>query len=105
VLQGLQAIHTKSILHRDIKSANIFLFKDGTAKLGDFNVAKIAKSGMLRTQTGTPYYASPEIWNDQPYDTKSDIWSFGCVLYELMTGTLPFRAKSMAELYNKVVKG
>jgi NIMA (never in mitosis gene a)-related kinase 1/4/5 len=54
-------LHEKKILHRDIKSANVFLCKDGTAKLGDMNVSKINKRGLLYTQTGTPYYASPEV--------------------------------------------
>ena len=49
-------------------------------KLGDLNVSKIAKMGMMKTQTGTPYYASPEVWRDQPYDYKCDIWSLGCVI-------------------------
>lgn len=80
VLQGLKLLHDMKILHRDIKSANVFLFKSGEAKLGDLNVSKMVKS-MCQTQTGTPYYASPEIWKDQPYDKKSDIWSLGCVLY------------------------
>ena len=57
--------------------------KDGDAKLGDMNVSKVAKKGLCDTQTGTPYYASPEVWNDEPYDFKSDIWSLGCVLYEM----------------------
>jgi serine/threonine protein kinase len=56
------------------------MFKDGSIKLGDMNVSKLAKS-MCKTQTGTPYYASPEVWKDMPYDKKSDIWSLGCVLY------------------------
>ena len=63
------------------QSANVFLNKDGSAKLGDMNVSKIAKNGLLYTQTGTPYYASPEVWKDKPYDSKSDIWSLGCVIY------------------------
>ena len=62
--RGLQALHDLKIVHRDIKSANIFLTKDGTVKLGDLNVSKVAKKGMLKTQTGTPYYASPEVWQD-----------------------------------------
>jgi len=57
------------------------------------------------TQTGTPYYASPEVWKDKPYDSKSDIWSLGCVLYELCALTPPFTAKDMKGLYNKVIKG
>lgn len=65
-----------------IKSANVFLTKNGVAKLGDMNVSKVVrKDAMCETQTGTPYYASPEVWHDQPYDAKSDIWSLGCVLY------------------------
>ena len=52
------------ITHRDLKAANIFLMKDGNAKLGDLNVAKVVKKGLLYTQTGTPYYASPEVWKD-----------------------------------------
>lgn len=67
---GIKALHDLKILHRDLKSANVFLFKDGTVKIGDMNVSKIAKKGLLHTQTGTPYYASPEVWNDTPYDAK-----------------------------------
>lgn len=78
------------IVHRDIKCANIFLTKAGIVKLGDLNVSKIAKMGVLQTQTGTPYYASPEVWQDKPYDKKSDIWSLGAVLYELTALNPPF---------------
>jgi len=81
-----------------MKSANIFLHKDYTAKLGDLNVSKVAKKGLLYTQTGTPYYASPEVWKDKPYDFKSDIWSLGCVLYEMITLSPPFTAQSMSGL-------
>lgn len=70
MLMGIRALHDLKILHRDLKSANVFLFRDGTAKIGDMNVSKIAKKGLLYTQTGTPYYASPEVWNDSPYDYK-----------------------------------
>ena len=64
MVTGLNALHAKKIVHRDIKCANIFLTKDGTVKLGDLNVSKIAKAGVMQTQTGTPYYASPEVWKD-----------------------------------------
>jgi len=104
-LRGLKALHDLKIFHRDMKSANIFLWKDGTAKLGDLNVSKIAKKGLLYTQTGTPYYASPEVWKDQPYDHKSDIWSLGCVLYEMCALVPPFRADDMNGLFKKVLKG
>jgi serine/threonine protein kinase len=92
-------------MHRDLKSANVFLYKDGTAKLGDLNVSKIVKSGLGYTQTGTPYYASPEVWKDKPYDIKSDIWSLGCVLYEMVTLKPPFRADNMQNLFKVVSKG
>ena len=64
VTKGLKALHDLNILHRDMKSANVFLYLDGTAKLGDLNVSKVAKDKLLYTQTGTPYYASPEVWKD-----------------------------------------
>jgi len=105
MVRGLKALHDLKILHRDMKSANIFLFNDGGAKLGDLNVSKVARRGLGYTQTGTPYYASPEVWKDQPYDNKSDIWSLGCVLYEMVTLKPPFRAENMEGLYKKVIGG
>ena len=105
LVKGLKALHDLQILHRDLKSANVFLFKNGNAKLGDLNVSKVAKRGLGYTQTGTPYYASPEIWKDLPYDNKSDIWSLGCVLYEMITLHPPFKAKNMDELYKNVLSG
>lgn len=90
MILGLKELHDLKIVHRDIKCANIFLSKKGDLKLGDLNVSKVAKRGMLSTQTGTPYYASPEVWKDKPYNQKSDIWSLGCVLYEMCTGNPPF---------------
>jgi len=105
LVKGLKSLHDLKILHRDMKSANVFLFSNGSAKLGDLNVSKVAKRGLGYTQTGTPYYASPEVWKDKPYDNKSDVWSLGCVLYEMITLRPPFRAQNMEGLYNKVCKG
>jgi len=105
ITKGLKALHDLQILHRDLKSANIFLFSDGSAKIGDLNVSKVVHYGMGVTQTGTPYYASPEVWENEPYDSKSDIWSLGCVTYEMITLHPPFRAEDMDGLYNKVIKG
>ena len=105
ITKGLHDLHEYNILHRDLKSANVFLFRDGTAKLGDLNVSKITSRGLGYTQTGTPYYASPEVWKDKPYDLKSDIWSLGCVFYELIMLATPFKGKSMKDLYEKVKKG
>ena len=105
ITKGLYDLHSYNILHRDLKSANVFLFRDGTAKLGDLNVSKIAARGLGCTQTGTPYYASPEVWKDNPYNLKSDIWSLGCLCYEILMLKTPFRAQSMEGLYRKVMKG
>lgn len=76
VLSGLLILHEMNIIHRDIKCANIFI-SEGIYKLGDMNVSKLMKQSLAYTQTGTPYYASPEVWNDKPYELKSDIWSIG----------------------------
>lgn len=97
-------MHDLKIVHRDIKCANLFLTKEGVLKLGDLNVSKVAK-GMLQTQTGTPYYASPEVWQDKPYDLKSDIWSVGCVLYEMCALQPPFQGKDMQALFRKICEG
>lgn len=78
IVRGMKSLHDLNIMHRDLKSANIFLTEDLIVKLGDMNVSRMAdKQGLNYTQTGTPYYASPEVWKDKPYDFKSDIWSLG----------------------------
>ena len=105
MIKGIKAQHDQKVFHRDLKSANVFLSTDGTVKIGDMNVSKVAKKGLQYTQTGTPYYASPEVWMDKPYDSKSDIWSAGCVIYEMATLRPPFRAEDMDGLYKKVIKG
>ena len=106
MIEGLKALHDKKIMHRDIKSANIFLVKDKhQCKIGDMNVSKVIKEKVLRTQTGTPYYASPEVWRDEPYSYKSDLWSIGCVIYELCSLRPPFKGKNLDELYENVCKG
>ncbi len=68
------------------------------------NVSKMTKN-MAKTQTGTPYYASPEVWKDLPYDKKSDIWSLGCVIYQTITLKPPFRANDMEGLFKKITRG
>ena len=99
MVKGLNELHNKKIIHRDLKSANIFLMKNGICKLGDLNVAKVVENELLRTQTGTPYFASPEIWEDKPYSFKSDIWSIGCILYQMAALKMPFQGKNIKEVY------
>lgn len=106
ILLAIQALHSLRIMHRDLKSPNIFLTDDNIVKVGDLNVSKIARvDGLNYTQAGTPYYASPEVWHDQPYDFKSDVWSMGCIAYEMAALQLPFQAKDMAGLFDVVCKG
>ncbi|KAM6458855.1 serine/threonine-protein kinase Nek3 isoform 3-T4 [Liasis olivaceus] len=93
---GVKYIHEKRILHRDIKSKNIFLTQNGKIKLGDFGSAVLLNSPMAYacSYVGTPYYVPPEIWENMPYNNKSDIWSLGCVLYELCTLKHPMFKKN-----------
>ena len=104
LLQGLKKLHDSKIIHRDLKTANIF-YSGGTAKLGDMNISKILKDEMAKTQTGTPYYACPEVWSDTPYGPKSDVWSLGCVIYEMCCLKPPFRAANFEGLYKKIMGG
>ena len=100
IIQGLKSLHDKNIIHRDLKSENIFLFKKNSlCKIGDMNVSKVLKEKLLRTQTGTPYYASPEVWMNKPYSFKSDLWSIGCVIYEMCELRTPFNGKDMDDLF------
>ena len=99
IIQGLKALHDKNIMHRDLKSENIFITKNNRCKIGDMNVSKVLKEKLLNTQTGTPYYASPEVWMNKPYSYKSDLWSIGCVIYEMCELKTPFPGKDMEDLF------
>ena len=91
---GIHHLHSQNILHRDIKTLNIYLTKDNNIRIGDLGVAKMLESAdtFLNSKVGTPYYLSPEECEDRPYNAKSDVWSLGCVLYELCTLQHPFKA-------------
>eukprot|EP00468_Gymnochlora_sp_CCMP2014_P007396 CAMPEP_0167759192 /NCGR_PEP_ID=MMETSP0110_2-20121227/10884_1 /TAXON_ID=629695 /ORGANISM="Gymnochlora sp., Strain CCMP2014" /LENGTH=608 /DNA_ID=CAMNT_0007645545 /DNA_START=831 /DNA_END=2654 /DNA_ORIENTATION=- len=104
---GLHEIHTNRILHRDLKSQNIFLTAAGDAKIGDFGISKVLLSDteMASTVIGTPYYLSPEICESKPYTTSSDIWALGCILYELTTLKRAFTAKNLLALIGQIRKG
>lgn len=104
-LDALSHLHKMKILHRDLKSANLFLTKEGCIKVGDLNVSKLAKAGLVKTQIGTPYYMSPEIWSNKPYDARSDVWSAGCILYELCALRPPFRGRDLSELSKRILAG
>ncbi len=94
VAEGLRHAHEKGIVHRDIKSANIMINKEGEAKIMDFGLAKLADTTVVTkegTTVGTIAYMSPEQAQGESVDGRSDIWSLGVVMYELITGQLPFR--------------
>jgi serine/threonine protein kinase len=101
---ALKHVHAGNILHRDLKSQNIFLTQNGMVKLGDFGIAKVldASDDQARTQIGTPYYLSPEICESKPYGRKSDVWSLGVVLYELLALEMPFQATSLPALVHRI---
>ena len=93
---GLGALHRMNIIHRDVKADNFFIGEDSCIKLGDMNVSSISRNGMASTKMGTPYYTSPEIWMERPYSTATDMWSLGCLLYEMTTFEHPFNGRDIA---------
>lgn len=101
--------HTKTgrmILHRDLKPENIFLGEDNSVKLGDFGLSKIiASHDFASTYVGTPFYMSPEICAAERYTLHSDIWSLGCIMYELCMKEPPFNAKTHFDLIQKIKLG
>jgi NIMA (never in mitosis gene a)-related kinase 1/4/5 len=104
---ALKYIHNRKILHRDLKPANIMLSRGGVIKLGDFGIAKVLSNtaDLARTAIGTPYYLSPEICREEKYNNKSDIWSLGCILYEMCSLRHAFEARNMKELVKAIMRG
>ena len=101
---GLTTIHKMKILHRDLKTLNIFLKKNMEIKIGDLGVAKeLNQASFANTIIGTPFYLSPEMCEDKPYNQKSDIWALGVILYELCTFRHPFNASNHAALILKIM--
>ena len=91
ILDALKYLHTNNIVHRDVKTLNIFMAEDGSLLLGDLGVSKILKNDLgLYSRVGTPLYLPPEIIKYEKYDYKADIWGLGCVMYLLATLNHPF---------------
>eukprot|EP00039_Didymoeca_costata_P011039 m.151573 g.151573 ORF g.151573 m.151573 type:complete len:771 (+) comp15040_c0_seq9:89-2401(+) len=104
---ALKHVHDRKILHRDLKTQNIFLTSRNMIKLGDFGISKVLKNTreLARTQIGTPYYFSPELCNGKPYNNKSDIWALGVILYELLMLKYPFDGRNINQLVLKICNG
>ncbi|TKA22824.1 hypothetical protein B0A50_07723 [Salinomyces thailandicus] len=110
VVRKGKALQTKAgnrvILHRDLKPENVFLAHQNTVKLGDFGLSKIiARNDFASTYVGTPFYMSPEICAAERYSHHSDVWSLGCIIYELASRCVPFDARSHVELVMKIKSG
>ncbi|MEQ2290518.1 hypothetical protein AMECASPLE_004052 [Ameca splendens] len=107
IAMALQYLHERNILHRDLKTQNIFLTKTNIIKVGDLGIARVLENqnDMASTLIGTPYYMSPELFSNKPYNYKSDVWALGCCVYEMSTLKHAFNAKDMNSLVYRIVEG
>ncbi|OBS59923.1 hypothetical protein A6R68_08954 [Neotoma lepida] len=107
IAMALQYLHEKHILHRDLKTQNVFLTRTNIIKVGDLGIARVLEhhGDMASTLIGTPYYMSPELFSNQPYNYKSDVWALGCCVYEMATLKHAFNAKDMNSLVYRIIEG
>ncbi|KPI87710.1 putative serine/threonine-protein kinase putative protein kinase [Leptomonas seymouri] len=107
ICMALKYLHDNHILHRDIKTANVFLTSKNVVKLGDFGISTVLQNTMAcaKTVCGTPYYFSPELCQSKPYNNKSDVWALGVVFYETLTLHRPFNGKTLKDLLKKILVG
>ena len=97
IILAIMAMHTKNILHRDIKTQNIFISRNGLLKLGDFGISREleSKDAKAGTSCGTPLFMPPELCLGYKYDHKADVWAVGIILYELITLKKPFESETI----------
>src|ERR1700733_9291407 len=104
IAQGLEAAHMRNIVHRDIKSSNVMIDRSGQVKVLDFGVARVSWAGLTPDAlVGTPQYMSPEQLFDGDVDARTDLWSLGIVLYEMLTGRLPYSGVTREELFRAIL--
>ena len=108
IIVGLNHMHNRKVLHRDLKSANVFITSRDDAKIGDLGVSRALNTmqEMAHTVVGTPYYLSPELCEGRPYNVKSDVWALGCIIFEMCSGgAMPFQASNQGALILKILSG
>ncbi|XP_016065710.1 PREDICTED: serine/threonine-protein kinase Nek4 [Miniopterus natalensis] len=107
IAMALQYLHERHILHRDLKTQNVFLTRTNIIKVGDLGIARVLENhcDMASTLIGTPYYMSPELFSNKPYNYKSDVWALGCCVYEMATLKHAFNAKDMNSLVYRIIEG
>ncbi|RWS23438.1 serine/threonine-protein kinase Nek8-like protein [Leptotrombidium deliense] len=107
IVSAISYLHDKKILHRDLKTANIFMTKDMVVKVGDFGISKMLNTHKVGASTvvGTPSYLSPEMCKGKSYNQKTDIWALGCILHEIASLQKAFDGANLPALINKIVKG
>mmetsp|Transcript_2546 Transcript_2546/g.2167 ORF Transcript_2546/g.2167 Transcript_2546/m.2167 type:complete len:122 (-) Transcript_2546:72-437(-) len=105
--EALEYLHSRNILHRDLKPMNIFMTKKYQIKLGDFGISKVLNTSTAHANTfiGTFGYMAPEVMNNSPYSLACDLWGLGVCMYQMCTLKLPFEVSNPIHLYDKMVKG
>jgi len=106
IILGVMVMHSKNILHRDLKCQNLFLTREGILKIGDFGISKQldTMSNLAETNVGTPYFMAPEVCKGELYGEKADIWAIGWILYELTFLRKPFDADTIQGVFDKIIK-
>ncbi|KAA6355317.1 MAG: putative G2-specific protein kinase nim-1 [Streblomastix strix] len=105
ITRALNHLHSHGIMHRDLKPANVFMNEDGSVRLGDFGLVKDISEKEYATMAGTKAYMAPEGHLTKKLDFKSDIFSLGIIIFQLLTAQHPFDAPSEAEMIEKIKKG
>merc|ERR1740121_1927048 len=104
---ALKYIHDKHVLHRDLKSKNLFLTSGDKLRVGDFGISKVLQStaAFARTVIGSPHYLSPEICQEKPYSFSSDMWALGCIVFEMAALRVPFDAQNLPAVVHRITRG
>eukprot|EP00927_Polykrikos_kofoidii_P017269 TRINITY_DN17840_c5_g1_i1.p1 TRINITY_DN17840_c5_g1~~TRINITY_DN17840_c5_g1_i1.p1 ORF type:complete len:992 (-),score=226.11 TRINITY_DN17840_c5_g1_i1:53-3028(-) len=104
---ALKFLHDSHVLHRDLKPSNLFLTQNGDLRVGDFGIAKALEgtADFAKSFVGTPYYISPEVMQEMPYSWPADVWSLGCILFQMCALRVPFEAREFTTLAAKINEG